>query len=215
MILTVASVKVDQGGRQGTMSERTEEILEAACRVITRGGVDRLRMSDVAAEAGVSSALVHYYFATRSALVASAFERSDIRADERATRELVGAGQAAASKLERLLRVYVGDDAVIRENWLLWREMWSHALFEPELRPALRASYEGWVEQVAELVREGVLDGSAGAGVDADGAARRLTAIVDGLGPQVLLGMLDPDRAGELIREAVTLELQVEARVAG
>ena len=59
---------------------RREAILEAACRVIARGGAERLRMSDVAAEAGVSSALVHYYCATREELLRQAFVHADARA---------------------------------------------------------------------------------------------------------------------------------------
>ncbi len=46
------------------MTDRETGILEAACRVIAREGADGLRMGAVAREAGVSSALIHYYFAT-------------------------------------------------------------------------------------------------------------------------------------------------------
>jgi len=55
------------------VSDRTADILEAACRVIARDGADGLRMGQVAREAGVSSALIHYYFATRADLLLRAF----------------------------------------------------------------------------------------------------------------------------------------------
>src|SRR6188472_107685 len=58
-------------------SDRVVEILEAACRVVVREGSHGLRMAAVAAEAGVSKALVHYYFATRQKLVRSAFSWSE------------------------------------------------------------------------------------------------------------------------------------------
>ena len=63
------------------VSDRTADILEAACRVIAREGADGLRMGQVAREAGVSSALIHYYFATRADLLLRAFEHADEQAD--------------------------------------------------------------------------------------------------------------------------------------
>ncbi|HEX4019285.1 MAG TPA: TetR/AcrR family transcriptional regulator [Frankiaceae bacterium] len=44
-------------------------ILDAAARCLGRSGVARLRMDDVAAEAGVSRTLVHRYFGSKSQLV--------------------------------------------------------------------------------------------------------------------------------------------------
>src|SRR5436853_543670 len=66
------------------MSDRKTEILEATCRVIAREGADGLRMGTVAREAGVSSALLHYYFDTRADLLMQAFEHADVKADEAA-----------------------------------------------------------------------------------------------------------------------------------
>jgi hypothetical protein len=57
--------------------------------------------------------------------------------------------------------------------------------------------------------------GSVAANVDADAATRRLTAIVDGLGPQLLLGILDRDRCVALVRDAIALELGDDAGAAG
>jgi hypothetical protein len=45
---------------------------------------------------------------------------------------------------------------------------------------------------------------------DREGAARRLAAVVDGLGLQLLVGMIDHARAAGLIREAVANELGFE-----
>src|SRR6476660_8527731 len=63
------------------VSDRTADILEAACRVIAREGADGLRMGLVAREAGGSSALIHYYFATRADLLLRAFEQPGEQAD--------------------------------------------------------------------------------------------------------------------------------------
>ncbi len=188
------------------MSEpRREAILEAACRVVGRVGIDRLRMSDVAAEAGVSTALVHYYCATRADLLTQAFRYADERADD--IEERTAAGLAPVARIEQLLVVYLDEESDIYENWILWREMWNHALFDPQLRPALEESYRDWVRNLAEIMREGQADGSIPASVDGEDAAWRLTAFVEGLGPLMLLGMVGRERWRELIKGAVALEL--------
>jgi AcrR family transcriptional regulator len=187
---------------------RREAILAAACRVIGRVGIDRLRMSDVAEEAGVSTALVHYYCATRSDLLVQAFQY----ADERATKieGQVPSDLPVAERIEQLLVVYLDEESEIYENWVLWREMTNHALFDPALRPALEESYREWVEGLVEIMTEGQAAGQIGVDVDTESAAWRLTAFVEGLGPFLLFGTLDRDHWRELIKGAVALELGLQ-----
>jgi len=189
---------------------RVDELLEATCRVVAREGAHGLRMSAVASEAGVSSALLHYYFATKSELLARAFSWAEDRVQERVEAELYGL-DTAAEKLERLLVLYVEDDLVFRDNWVLWNELWSSALFDADLRPAIEAGYRGWVERIETLLAEGRDDRSVPMSVDPAQAAARLAATVDGLGSQVLLEMTDPTRAAGLLRRALALELGAAA----
>jgi len=201
----VASVKA-RSGRE----PRREAILQAACRVIGQVGVDRLRMSDVAAEAGVSTALVHYYFATRGELLTGAFLYADQRATEIEVR--ISDAYPPLERIERMLLVYLIDESDIYENWVLWREMVNHAIFAPELRPVWERAYIGWVDELSRIVREGQEDGTIDRETDPEAAIWRLTALVDGLGPALLLGALDRRRTTELIRDAVDRELGVRAR---
>lgn len=191
------------------MSEpRRQEILAAACRVIARLGIDRLRMSDVATEAGVSTALVHYYFATRGELLKHAFVFADERAA--AVEERIASDEMPPfERIERLLLLYLDDQgSAIYENWMLWREMWNHSLFDANLRPVLEDSYRDWVRGLAEIVREGQADGSIPSSIDPEAAIWRLTAFVEGMGPLMLLEILPRERSLELVRDAVALELR-------
>jgi AcrR family transcriptional regulator len=191
------------------VNDRTSELLDAACRVIAQAGTARLRMSDVAREAGVSTALVHYYFATRPDLLRAAFMFADARIDVYVDEQIAGL-DTAAERLERLLSVYVSDtDPLVRENSILWREMWSHAVFDGSLRAAVEESYADWIEQVQDAIAAAVAEGSA-ATSDNEGAAHRLAAIVDGLSSRLALGMLSGPRATELIRDALVIELGLQ-----
>jgi TetR/AcrR family transcriptional regulator len=55
--------------------ETRERILEAAHRVFLRKGTAGSRTQEIADEAGVNKALVHYYFGTKAALADGIFER--------------------------------------------------------------------------------------------------------------------------------------------
>ncbi|MFD8639447.1 TetR/AcrR family transcriptional regulator [Streptomyces zaomyceticus] len=63
------------------MKDRRRTILEAAARVIARRGVRGLRVEELAAEAGVSKALVYYHFEDRAGLLRSTLEFIGARAE--------------------------------------------------------------------------------------------------------------------------------------
>jgi TetR/AcrR family transcriptional regulator len=79
------SKKDQKGGRGGKGgSGRTsgrdvsteQKILDAAHLVFVRRGSAGARMQEIAAEAGVNQALLHYYFRTKAHLARAAFERA-------------------------------------------------------------------------------------------------------------------------------------------
>jgi TetR/AcrR family transcriptional regulator len=64
--------KID-AGKDGDTEQR---ILHAAHAVFLRRGTAGARMQEIAAEAGVNQALLHYYFRTKEQLARAAFERA-------------------------------------------------------------------------------------------------------------------------------------------
>jgi AcrR family transcriptional regulator len=188
------------------MHEREEAILGAACRVIAQSGAAGLRMSEVAREAGVSSALLHYYFATRHELLARAFAFADSRVDAHVL-ALVGEQGSGRDRLEALLAAYLSPDPVVTEDWVVWSELWRSARFDATLRELLHEADREWVGQVAALLREGVSDGSVDASIEIDDSAIRLISLVDGLGTRVLAGVLERDDALRLIECSLAREL--------
>lgn len=181
-------------------------ILEAACRVVVREGAHGLRMTSVAHEAGVSKALLHYYFSTRQELLRSAFAFSD----ERWRRELervVATLATGAERLERLLLASIDTEAPFGDQRALWNEVWSSLRFDDELRPLVQSSYRGFVEQVTELIEAGQADGSIVRSVDAGRAGWRLAATGDGLDSMLYLGLLEREQARELMLGSIRSEL--------
>ena len=185
-------------------SDRVHEILDAACRVIGRDGAHGLRIEAVAREAGVSKPLVHYYFATRRALVRAAFLHADERAEARTDQELAHLA-TAAERLATYLLLELGEEDVFVENRQLWSAAWSLMQDDEELAPEVERLYRAFHARLVGLVEAGVRDGSIPEGTDAERTARRLGAVVDGLESQLLLGLASHDEAAQTIEDALRL----------
>jgi AcrR family transcriptional regulator len=197
------------GQATGTSVEsggRVAGILDAACRVILREGAHGLRMASVAEEAGVSKALVHYYFSTRQELLRSAFAWSEERWQAELATQLA-ALPTGAERLARALCLSIDSDHGSTYQRALWNEVWSSLRFDDELRPRVERSYRDWLAQLVALVEEGRSDGSIPATVDAAGTGWRLAAAGDGLESLLYLGVIDRARASELMLGSIRLEL--------
>lgn len=183
-------------------TDRVAEILAAACRVIGRQGAHGLRMEAVAREAGVSKALVHYYFATRRDLIRAAFLYSEDRANATLEAELALL-ERGVERLERFLVLDLDNDPVFYENRALWSEAWSLMRHDEQLRPDVERLYRAWTDRIAELIEESRRDGSLPQDVDAEALTRRLAALVDGLESQLMLGVITFDESAETVRQTI------------
>ena len=189
------------------MADRKSEILEATCRVIGKGGAHDLRVEDVAKEAGVSPALVYYYFDTRGELLTRAFEYGDARSSKHTIERMGGfSGTGRQELIENLMHEF-DEDEEVRTNWVIWSEMEAGATFDEQLAQSVDQSQLGWNQMVADLVRKGQEDGSILNDVKPDDAAERLTGVLDSLGTRWRLGSLTRDRAMELLQGSIELEL--------
>jgi AcrR family transcriptional regulator len=66
----------DEGSRSTGDGDTEHRILNAAHRVFLRRGTHGARMQEVADEAGVNKALLHYYFRSKDRLAEAVFERA-------------------------------------------------------------------------------------------------------------------------------------------
>ncbi|MER5503635.1 TetR/AcrR family transcriptional regulator [Streptomyces sp. NPDC002561] len=187
-------------------TDRRRAILEGAARVIARRGVRGLRMEELAAEAEVSTALIYYHFKDRAGTLRHTLEFISDRA-ERYTSDEDGADgpRDARQELEQSLLLEFQDVPEVRENSTAWGELRASAIFEPELREDLARATLAWIHDVAYLL--GRIRPTAAAPALA-ASAERLTSLLEGLSTRWLSGALPLTHARELVREAVSIELQ-------
>lgn len=188
------------------MPDRPTQILEAAARLIARSGVRGLRVEQVSAEAGVSTALIYYHFKDRAGLLRRTLEFINRRAI-RYTDAALDASDAPLAQLTEMLLLEFQEVPQVRENSAAWGELRATAVFDPDLRELLAGATQDWIEDLADLIRRAQAAGTAGREADPTAAAERLSALVEGLSERWLSGTTTLERAHELVRGAVRAEL--------
>jgi AcrR family transcriptional regulator len=168
-------------------------ILEAAVRLIARDGLDEARMARIAMAAGVSPSLLHYHFESRDALLAEALEHSyETAGDER-----IAAAEEAPTpeiRLQRMIDQCLPNPGKLRDDWILWVELWLHAARRAELRATSAQLYARMHEWFAETIQEL-------APHDVARTTDRLLALIDGYGVRALAG--DPEMPIERARAEI------------
>ncbi|WP_369149190.1 TetR/AcrR family transcriptional regulator [Streptomyces sp. R44] len=163
-------------------------------------------MEELATEAGVSTALIYYHFKDRAGVLRHTLEFISERADRYTSDGGAGAGPYdAREELTQTLLLEFQDVPEVRENSTAWGELRASAVFEPELRGDLARATLAWIHDVADLL-SGILPSAPAPALTA--SAERLTGLLEGLSTRWLSGALPLSHARELVREAVSLEVE-------
>src|ERR671923_2908677 len=129
------SVQTWRGMAPRLTKQRRQQIIEAATLVIADRGLCETRVADIGARAGVSAALVLYYFGSKDRLLTEALTFAEDRFYLETFHELAGMGRAR-DRLVRLIDLAFPRPGASMEalgDWVLWFELWSRALRDPEV----------------------------------------------------------------------------------
>jgi AcrR family transcriptional regulator len=191
-----------RGGKIASPDSRRQAIIEAAARSIARYGIAGLRVEKVAAEAGVSVALLYYHFGERAGLVRAAFTYASEQAPSTALR-IATDSRTGYEAVETALLMELDEQPRVRDAAVVWGEVSARAAFDEELRPAVRAVTSAWASTVAEAIARGLADNSIRSDVQPEEAAQILVTLVDGLCVRWLAGAMSLADARKLLRGAV------------
>ncbi len=187
---------------------RREEILAAAEAEVTRRGFARTRVADVADALGVSTALVFYHFGTKEALFAAALEHA-VERDLARLDATVARAVDPVDGVRRILALYSPQGNA--NGWTVWVDAWAESLREPEMRAMSRRLDVRWKDVLADQIRAGVAEGLFRC-ADPEGAAWRLSALLDGLAVQVMVHRsLTKRQLADWVRGAAAAELGIPA----
>ncbi|MFI0259090.1 TetR family transcriptional regulator C-terminal domain-containing protein [Streptomyces sp. NPDC017056] len=171
---------------------RPLQIVRETVRLIAEHGFHAVRVADIAAACGTSTAAVHYHFPGRDELLEAAVRWC---MDEDTARRAAGLADAqdAHAELLHLIALQTPRTGQQRRQWLVWLDLWAQAARSTAVGRLHEHYYRQWRTTVADVVRRGVEQGVFRA-VDPEFTALRLTALIDGLATQVLATA--PDSTG-------------------
>ena len=173
---------------------RRQQILEAAVEVIAERGVCGARIADVAKRANTSAPLVLYYFETKDNLLTEALAYAEDRFYLAIFAELTDIN-TATERLVRLIECTCGHEStaeLVREDVVLWIELWSRALRDEAAGRKRAALDRRWRQTIAEIVREGQKTGEF-SNIDVELFSMALASLLDGL---VMQNVLEDPEAG-------------------
>jgi AcrR family transcriptional regulator len=188
-------------------NDRPRALMASAFKLLLRRGYRRIRVEDVAEDAGVSKATVYHYFATKDELLTRCVANRIAAKHADIEQRLASAGGTASERLQIFLRRF-WTVALTQQSGLWQRLLVSEIVTEaPDVFDVgARGLVQRW-RLVEQLIKEGQRTGEFRLDADAQVAARM---IVSALSHQALfhmhLGMrhlapCDPDR---LFTSAVT-----------
>lgn len=165
--------------------DKVQQILEAARRVLAQQGFAGATISQVAAEAGVSRGLLHYYFANKEELLARVV-RSNVETSLALVAAMFSSCTTANELAAGLCKALRGMLQSSPEFFMLFFESWALArqssVVAEELQQLYRQFREAMADGLTELAARGVITPLEPIG----GLAAVLTAVVDGLGLQLI-----------------------------
>lgn len=170
--------------RQPSGDEARARAMKAAIGVIAEKGTAALRMSDIAARAGMSTGHILYHFGKKDRLLLEvlAWSQADLWAR---FQEAVDRAASPAEKLDLFVRFYLpthqGD-----ERYALWTQVLAQRHDEAG-RQILTELLDSWDERLEAIVREGC-DLGHFADVDLPEFTVRAVAMLSGLSEDVMFG---------------------------
>ena len=186
--------------------EKARTILDAARTCLGERGYAATTISQIAAEAGVSRGLLHYYFESKEDLLAQV-----VRANLKTTLDLVtlmftqsATAEGLAAGLTAALRTIVEENPVF---FNLAFECWVIARQSPAVARELKDLYQQYREAVREGLANAAAQGVIAPALPLEVLAALLTGLADGLALQLLID--PPLAADESVWEALEKAIRV------
>ncbi|WP_214405471.1 TetR/AcrR family transcriptional regulator [Pseudonocardia lacus] len=176
-------------------AETERRVLDAAMALIARSGSRAVTLAEVGEAAGYSRGIVYHHFGSRERLleaVVDAAQRFDVPAYR-------GDG---LDYLVRIIEAYLRNVVRRTPSARAFLQLWGEAIAaDPVLAPLFARRDADFRRLLADVVRQGVADGSIRPDVDPAAAAVLIVALVRGTGLQ-LIAQPPVRNVPALIREA-------------
>lgn len=189
---TAASDSLPTGAGAQPVSRTMETIRAAACRAFAERGLSSTRVADIAREAGVSSAIIHYYFKSKEQVLLAALQWAGEQQEKRVA-QIAVATSDHVERLRRYLDITVPREGILRDEYILWLEVWVVLRNHPELLEECISMSRRSYDFLKGLIEDGVRAGAFAPVASCQAITQRIVAIRDGLGYRCVIGYRDMD----------------------
>ncbi|NNG02040.1 MAG: TetR/AcrR family transcriptional regulator [Desulfobacteraceae bacterium] len=164
---------------------KVQQILQAVRNILVKNGYAGTTISLVAAEAGVSRGLLHYYFKNKDEMLAKVLEENMLASVALAAglfEKSHSAAEIAHGFIQALRTVLKADP----DFFHLFFEGWAVARQSTLVDGRLKALYGQFRMAVRDGLAHALEDGRIATTLSVDGLAVLITGIIDGLGLQLV-----------------------------
>ena len=164
------SIEQTPTGRRESGDDRRSAIALAARQIIAEKGLEGLRTRDIAARVGINIATLHYHVPSKEALVALVAEslRHDFKAQAlRHPRD----GKTALERLHLEFDDFRETVAEMPELIIILTELVERARRDAAVAAIMLPMRDFWRDQIADIYRLGIADGSFRPDLDPEAAA--------------------------------------------
>ena len=184
---------IDEGEK--SRPDRRRALVAAAYQRIASDGFEGLRTRDVAADAGVNIATLHYYFPTKEALIRGVIGHAMQRFTETMPRE--------GSPVEQLRGHFRAIASLMKTDQQLWTvmgELVLRAPRDPDLEHIFRQTDEFWHRTLSDLIQRCIQQGAVDSHIAADDTTSLIIVAIKGLSLPTVSGF-QPELADQVFRQ--------------
>lgn len=188
--------------KQVDHDQRRREIADAVARLAGKRGLAAVTFREVAAEAGISVALVQHYFGSKQNLLLRTVDIVSVRMAERFAARIGALGSRAGNvdRIRAIAESFLPTDEESRQMMVLYHAVGAVGLTDPDMRgDGAHHNHAALIRVMVELLDAGRAAGEIDDSVDVVAEARLFTAAITGLSAAVLLDALSADQAIDAI----------------
>jgi AcrR family transcriptional regulator len=179
------------------MTSRTEveglrkaQIMKATRDVVCEKGFDKTTMRDIGSRAGMSAAIVCYYFDDKKRLMRETLMEACLVHRAFILAIIDRADLSPADKLDLVVEDTLPIDDEQRKEWRFWLDYWAESARDEDLRIPVAETNVRFRGHIERILEQGVASGVFRGDIPAADLARDLAAMIDGYSTAMIL---DPE----------------------
>ena len=167
----------------------SQQIVDAAIRVLARQGYAKTSLLDIAKEAGMSKGALHYHYPTKEALIHTVLETA-CNAVQARTMQAWSPSDNPFAALRKSLDELWATRAERSDEALVVADLLALSLSDESLRPKLAEFYELGAQQIRAYLEENLMSLGLEPRISPEILPRIVIGLLDGL---VMQAFVDPD----------------------